>query len=70
MEFFVTDYCTVDRVENGFAVGTFRVPVDIIDEVMEVSYHTLNSARTLKNKIRSRAAEAKQPLSRFGVKNK
>jgi hypothetical protein len=70
MEFFITEYCKVERVEDGVAVVSVRVPVELLDDVMDLTTHVLNGARILKMKSRMVAASACQPLARFGVKNK
>jgi hypothetical protein len=64
MALYITEYCKTERVENGFAIGTFRVPIEIYDEVMSLACTMLNSARVLKIKSTALAAEAKYNLPR------
>jgi len=64
---YITEYCKIVSVENGVATGTFAVPVDLLDEIMDLSTHMLNAARVLKMKSR---AVTIQSIPRSGVKNK
>jgi hypothetical protein len=70
MEIFITEYCKVERVEGGIAFGTFNIPVDVFDDVLSLVDHIGHASRVLKVKSRVAAAEIKQPISRFGSKNK
>jgi len=70
MNLFITEYCKLDRVENGMAIGTFSVPVELCDEIMHMASSVINGARILKMKSRMLAIHQEQSISRQGVKNK
>jgi hypothetical protein len=70
MELYISEYCKLTKIENGNAIGTFCVPVDLCDEVMSMASSILNGTRLLKMKSRGLAAASGQPIARFGVKNK
>jgi hypothetical protein len=70
MNLFITEHCKLDRVENGMAIGTFSIPVELFDEVMSIASSLLHGARIIKMKSRMLAVHSGQPIARFGVKNK
>lgn len=70
MEFFVTEYCKVESVEDGVAVVSVRVPVELLDDVVVLATHILHAAKVLKIKARSVSASSLRPLARIRLKNK
>ena len=71
MNLFITEYCRLDRVENGMAIGTFSVPVELCDEIMHMATSVLNGARILKMKSRMLVAQdVSCNVHLLGVKNK
>jgi len=69
-QLYISEYCKLDRYENGMAIGTFAVPVELCDEIMSMASSIINGARILKMKSRMLAASAGTPITRFGTLNK
>jgi hypothetical protein len=74
MNLYVTEYCKLDKVENGMASGTFCVPVELCDEIMLIASSLINGTRILKMKSKMLSAQAKGEsaanLHQKGTKNK
>jgi hypothetical protein len=70
MELFITDYCKVQSVENGIVTVITKIPVEMLDEVIDLATHVLHAAKVLKIKARMVASTTVLSIPRFGGKNK
>jgi hypothetical protein len=64
MQFFIGEHMTVEKVVDGVAHVSARVPVEMLDDIMALADHMIHASRWTKTKARVCVAIAAQP-SRF-----
>lgn len=53
MEIFVNKNATVEKVVDGVAIVTLRIPVDLVDEILSLADNIIHFARFLKYRSKS-----------------
>jgi len=61
MEIFINEHATVEKVVDGVAVVTVRIPVEMLDDVLALCDHILHITRWLRVRSRMKAPKVVAP---------